>query len=172
MTSHFSAGWRLAAACLVAGAGQLGAVGVAWAQQPPPAAAPPPGAAAPTSNAMTTPAMAGPLVANPDPLHLDVTPFFGPMYVSGAVSGLGLTQTDPVRNGFERSTTFDISNAQAALQTTEGLFQFFLEPGIYALPTIGVPYRKLTDMPTSTNLYGGLPVAWGKIAPTDTFSIQ
>ncbi len=176
---------RLGMACLIATCWQIGAVATATAQQPPPPpAAPPPAApapeaaapAAPTSNAMTTPSLAGPLVANPNPISLPITPFFGPMYVTGAASGLGLTQTDPLL-GIDHSTTVDISNAQATLQTTSGLFQFFLEPGIYSLPTLGVNYRNVThgfatDMPFSTNLYGGLPVAWGKIAPNDTFSIQ
>ncbi len=85
---------------------------------------------------MTTPAMSGPLVANPDPMHLDVTPFFGPMYVTGAASALGLAQTDPVL-GVDHSWDFDLANAQATLQTTSGLFQFFIEPGVYALPVVG-----------------------------------
>ena len=173
MTRGLSGGLRLGAACLIAAAWQITFDTPAWGQQAPPGAPPaavPAPAAAPASNAMTTPAMAGPLVANPDPMHLDIAPFFGPMYVTGAASGLGLFQTEPV--GLDHSTNLDLSNAQASLQTTSGLFQFFLEPGIYALPTLGAPYRKVTDIPTSTNLFGGLPVAWGKIAPNDTFSIQ
>jgi Putative beta-barrel porin-2, OmpL-like. bbp2 len=162
---------RIAVACLGVAAWQFG--GAARAQQaappsPPAAAAAP---AAPAANPMTTPAMAGPLVANPDPLHLNVTPFFGPVYVTGAASGLLLGQTEPVL-GLDRSFLPDISNAQVALQKTSGVFQFFLEPGAYSLPTLGIPYRHTTDVSTSTNLFGGLPVAWGKIAPTDNFSIQ
>ncbi|MGC2411937.1 MAG: outer membrane beta-barrel protein, partial [Stellaceae bacterium] len=134
-------------------------------------AAPAPGAAAPaapTSNAMTTPAMAGPLVANPDPLHLDVTPFFGPMYVSGAATGMGLFQTDPFLGNHH--ATFDLTNAQASLQTTSGWFQFFIEPGVYSFPTVGVPYTK---MPATVNgTFDGLPVAWGKVVFNDNFNIQ
>ncbi|HKS88778.1 MAG TPA: outer membrane beta-barrel protein, partial [Stellaceae bacterium] len=112
----------------------------------------------------------GPLVANPDPMHLDVVPFFGPMYVTGAASGLGLAQTEPVL-GLDHRVTMDLSNAQVALQTTEGLFQFFLEPAAYSLPTLGVPYQ-FSKVGVATNLYGGLPVAWGKLAPSDNFSVQ
>jgi len=177
MMRTFSNQLRIGTLSLLAvAASQFGALPAAWAQQPPAAPAAPPAAApaAPAATgptAMTTPAMSGPLVANPDPMHLDVTPFFGPMYVSGAASLLALHQTSPIAH-LDHSTQGDISNAQATLQTTEGLFQFFLEPGIYALPVVGVPYRKVTDMPTSVGLYDGLPVAWGKIAPNDIFSIQ
>jgi hypothetical protein len=184
MTSPFSTGLRLGAACLIAAAWQLTSDGAAWAQQPPPPAAPAPGApapgapapapgapapaAAPASAAMTNPPMAGPLVANPDPLHLDVTPFFGPMYVSGAVSGMGLFQTDPMLGN--HGATFDLTNAQASLQTTSGMFQFFIEPGVYSFPTLGVPYTK---MPATVNgNFGGLPIAWGKIVFNDSFNIQ
>jgi Putative beta-barrel porin-2, OmpL-like. bbp2 len=173
MTASLSSALRVGAACLAAAAGYIAAPAVSWAQQAPASAAPAPApaAAAPASNAMTTPAMAGPLVANPAPMHLNITPFFGPMYVTGAASGLGMYETDPVL-GVDHSFDLDISNAQASLQTTSGLFQFFIEPGIYALPTVGAAYKRVTDMPTSTNLFGGLPVAWGKIAFNDNFSIQ
>jgi hypothetical protein len=40
-------------------------------------------------SAMTTPAMNGPLVANPNPTSFDARPF-GPVYMTGAVSALGL----------------------------------------------------------------------------------
>ena len=173
MTSTFSNQLRIGALSLFAlSAAQIGAIPAVWAQQPPPAAPAAPAPAAPAGpTAMANPSMAGPLVANPDPWHLDVTPFFGPMYVSGAASILGLAQTDPIRPGPERNFMGDISNAQATLQTTEGLFQFFLEPGIYSLPTVGVPYSA-TKMSTTNNFFTGLPVAWGKIAPTDYFNIQ
>src|SRR5437762_356483 len=47
--------------------------------------------AAPT--AMTTPAMAGPLAANPNPISFDAGPL-GPVYVTGAISALGLWQNN------------------------------------------------------------------------------
>lgn len=181
MNRRFSTGLRVGTACLITVLWQLGELPAARAQQPPPppppgAPAAPPAAAPAGPTAMTTPAMTGPLVANPDPWHLDIAPFFGPMYVTAVASGLGMAQTDPIR-GVDNSWNFDVSNAQASLQTTEGLFQFFLEPGIYALPTLGVNYRNVThgfatDMPFSTKTFGGLPVAWGKLALTDNFSIQ
>jgi hypothetical protein len=46
-----------------------------------------------TPTAMTTPAMTGPLAANPNPTSVDVG-FLGPVYLTGAVSGLGLWQNN------------------------------------------------------------------------------
>src|SRR5437763_5857590 len=76
---------RSALSLLVLAASPIGAL----AQQPapPPAAPAAPAAEAPAGpTAMSTPAMSGPLVANPDPYHLDVKPFFGPVYVTGVAS--------------------------------------------------------------------------------------
>jgi hypothetical protein len=47
--------------------------------------------AAPT--AMTTPALTGPLVANPNPISFDLG-FLGPVYYTGVVSGLGMWQNN------------------------------------------------------------------------------
>jgi len=43
--------------------------------------------------AMMTPAMNGPLVANPNPTSFNAGPF-GPVYMTGAISGLGLWQNN------------------------------------------------------------------------------
>jgi hypothetical protein len=61
------------------------------AQEQPSPAGEQPTPAAPT--AMTTPAMTGPLAANPNPFSFDAGPL-GPVYVTGAVSGLGLWQNN------------------------------------------------------------------------------
>src|SRR5262249_9135861 len=47
--------------------------------------------AAPT--AMTTPALTGPLVANPNPGSFDLG-FLGPVYYNGFISGLGMWQNN------------------------------------------------------------------------------
>jgi len=46
-----------------------------------------------TPTAMTTPAMTGPLAAKPNPISFDAGPL-GPVYLTGAVSGLGLWQNN------------------------------------------------------------------------------
>src|ERR1700688_1374210 len=94
MTPRLSSGLRVGAACLVAAAWQLGAYPAAWAQQPPPPA--PAAEAAPAApTGISTPTMVGPLVANPNPLKFDIAPF-NPIYVTGAVSVLGMYQTAPL----------------------------------------------------------------------------
>ena len=68
----------------------LGGIGSAWAEEnteQPPAEEKP---AAPT--AMTTPALTGPLVANPNPMNFDLGPL-GPVYLTGVVTPLVLWKT-------------------------------------------------------------------------------
>src|ERR1700686_4427234 len=108
---------RLSAVALIAWAGwQLGFAATASAQQPPPAAeAAPPAAEAPAGpTALTTPSMSGPLVANPNPIvAIDEDPF-GKIYVGGAITGLGLFQTNAVLG--DRAVHGDASNAQIIFQ--------------------------------------------------------
>jgi len=176
MPSNVTKKLTIGATSLFALAGvQLGTATTASAQVPiVPPPAPPPAAEAPAApagpTAMTTPAFSGPLVANPNPFHLPVGPL-GEVYVTGVGSVLGMGQTNPVL-GVDKRFNPDISNIQASLQNTEGPFQFFLQPGAYSLPTLGIPYKNVTDMVTSTKLFGGLPVAWGKMVFTDTFNVQ
>lgn len=173
MTPTMSHGLKLGAVCLIASAWQFATIGAAQAQTPAPApagAAPAAEAAPAGPTALTTPVMNGPLVANPDPIHFDPAPFTG-VYLSGAASGLILRQSDRVFAVGDHDTTVDLTNAQVSLQNTEGVFQFFLEPGAYSLPTVGVPYQ-FTKVGTATNLFGGLPVAWGKVIVNNSFNIQ
>jgi len=131
------------------------------AEQPPPGEQP----AAPT--AMTTPAVAGPLAANPNPINFDAGPL-GPVYLTGVVSGLGLWQNNPFP-GDQRSLA-SLSNGQFFFQKTDGLFQYFVQVGAYTLPALGTPY---INTPKATGyFYSALPQAFIKLAPTDTFSIQ
>jgi hypothetical protein len=121
--------------------------------------------AAPT--AMTTPAMNGPLVANPKPLSFDAGPL-GPVYLTGAVSGLGLWQNN-ISPGDQHSLA-SLSNGQFFFQKPEGLFQYFVEVGAYTLPSIGTPY---VNTPQATGDYfGPLPVAYLSLAPSSSFSIE
>jgi Putative beta-barrel porin-2, OmpL-like. bbp2 len=147
---------------------QTSAVQMAQAAPAPAAPATPPAApAAPTSNAMTTPAMTGPLAANPNPLKFDGGPL-GPVYVTGVLSGLGMAQTNPVST--DKTFHGDISNGQVIVQTTTGLVQFYAQAGIYSLPALGTAY--VTAKNTNSDFFGPLPVGYAKLAPTDSFSIQ
>jgi hypothetical protein len=163
---------RRGAVALIAWAGwQLGVAGTASAQQPPPPAAEaaPPAAEAPAGpTALTTPSMSGPLVANPNPIVAIDDPEFGKIYVGGAITGLGLFQSDPFAG--DRPVHGDASNAQIFFQKTEGIFQFLAQIGAYSFPALGSPYFSAGR--TVGDFFGPVPVAYGKIAPTDTISIQ
>ena len=168
MTYIFTSQLKIGAVSLLAiAASQLGTAPASLAQAPPPVAPAAPEAPAPTP--MTTPAMAGPLLANPAPLHAEAGPL-GTVYVTGAASGLALFQNDPITTLGDRHKQFDISNGQVSIQNTEGLVQFFAQAGIYSFPTVGVPYTRAATM--TGNSFGALPVAYLKLAPTDNFSIQ
>ena len=64
----------------------------------------------------------------------------------------------------------DLSNGQIEVQKTDGLFQFYVQAGAYALPSLGTAYVKGTDLPDLT--YKWVPVAFLKLQPTANFSIQ
>lgn len=138
-----------------------------------PATAPPaPGAAAapaapPGPTAMSNPTMTGPLVANPNPLKFQADPL-GTVYITGVASGLGFAEGNSFAT--DRSGQFDISNGQVMVQKTDGLFQFYLQAGIYSLPSLGTPYVRATNV--VSDFFGALPVAYAKLAPSDSLSVQ
>jgi hypothetical protein len=111
--------------------------------------------------------MAGPLVANPNPFSFDETPF-GKVYLTGAISGLGLFQTNSLPG--DHNARGDISNGHAILQTTEGFVQFYAQAGIYSFPTLGAPY--VSAQRTTGDTFSPLPVAYVKLAPNDAFNVQ
>lgn len=123
-------------------------------------------AASPTPPPLLAPGMAGPLEANPKPMTYDLGPA-GNIYITGVVSGLGLWQSNPFPG--DRTIQADVSNAQAFVQKTDGLLQFFVQAGAYSLPALGVPYIRAGDAIDA--FYGPLPQAFIKLAPTDNFSI-
>jgi len=117
--------------------------------------------------AMTTPVMPGPLTANPNPMSFDLGPL-GPVYLTGAVSGLGLWQNNPFPA--DQRSLASLTNGQFFFQKPEGLFQYYIQVGAYTIPNLGAPYF---NTPKATgDFFGPLPLAWAKVAPTDTFSIQ
>jgi hypothetical protein len=127
-----------------------------------PAAAAP---AAPTSP-VSTPSMEGPLTVNVKPESFDI-PDFGKIYVSGAVTGLGMYE-DTIFPG-DRRDLADVSNAQVFVQKVDGGFQFFLQAGVYSLPALGSGY--LTAGNATTDLYGPLPQAFVKFV-SGNFSLE
>src|SRR3974377_1111692 len=84
------------------------------------------GAGAAQADALSTPAMSTPLAANASPLSVDAGPL-GNIYVTGAVSGLGLFQTNHSAVPNDNAELVDFSNAQVFVQKTDGWLQFFAE---------------------------------------------
>ena len=124
-------------------------------------------AAAPAAAPMTTPAMTGPLAANPAPTSFD-TGVLGTWTVTGAVTGLALSQDNHVPG--DRSTRTDLSNGQVFIQKATGQLQFFVQAGTYSIPSLGTGY--LSANKTTSGLYGNVPQAFIKYVPNDHFSLM
>jgi hypothetical protein len=127
------------------------------------------GANAAHADALATPSMAGPLAANASPMTFDAGPL-GNIYVTGAISGLALYQSDHSLTPGDHETLLDFTNGQVFIQKTDGLVQFYIEAGEYSLPTLGTPYLRATSA-TNAN-FGPVPEAYLKIAPSDTFNVE
>ena len=115
---------------------------------------------------MTTPSMTGPLAANPNPINFDPGPL-GPVYVTGAVTGLGLWQNNPFPA--DQRSLASLSNGQFMFQKTDGFFQYYVQVGAYTIPSLGAPYFNTPKV--TGDFFGPLPVANLKIAPNDSFSV-
>jgi hypothetical protein len=117
---------------------------------------------------LSTGAMAGAIAANPNPISFDAG--FGKIVVSGQASGLGFYQSNSTNLlPGDDETEFDIDNALVTVQKSDGMFQFYLQAGLYSFPTVGVPYDNSRDQ---NSFFGPLPVAYGKLQLTDSFSIS
>ena len=120
---------------------------------------------------MTIPALNGPLVANPDPLHV-YSEAAGDVYVTGILSGLGVLQRHAQTGAlFDADNKLaDISNGMVMVQKPSGLLQFYVQAGTYTQSALGIGYVRATD---ATDLfYGPLPVAFVKVAPSEKFSLM
>jgi hypothetical protein len=131
------------------------------------AATPPAAPAAAPTSPVSTPSMTGPLTVNVKPESFDI-PNFGKIYVSGALTGIGLAEDYPFPG--DRKELADVSNAQIFVQKVDGEFQFFIQAGVYSLASLGAPYLAAGN--ATNNLYGPLPQAFVKIAPSSSFSIE
>ena len=142
---------------------------------PAPAPAPSP------APALSSPSVTGPLqMASPTSIDLGNLgiPGFSEMPpavanllkfdVNGVVSGIGIVQNHAVSG--DRSARADASNAEIILQKPDGPIQYYLQVGAYSIPALGTAY--ISSGKSVDNLYGPLPVAYLKIAPTDSFSIM
>jgi len=120
------------------------------------------------ADALSTPSLSGPLVANPNPISFDAGPL-GNIYVGGVASGFGAYTSDPERPVGDLNWRWDASNAEVFIQKTDGWFQFFVQAGAYNLLSLGAP---LFSTGTETaDLFSAVPVAYAKFAPTSSFSV-
>ncbi|MBV8590836.1 MAG: outer membrane beta-barrel protein [Acetobacteraceae bacterium] len=136
-------------------------------------AAAPAAAAAPAPAPVPMPAMAGPLTNNPAPFSLDAVPgisdILGKVYVSGALSGMVMGQTNALNIPGDRDGYMDLTNGTVTLQKTDGWFQWYVQAGAYAYPTLGAPYT-----PSSTNTaasFGSVPQGWAKVVLSDSLNV-
>jgi len=117
------------------------------------------------------PSMTAPLSANATPPSFDGGPL-GKVYVSGQVTGLALSQSNPGPSAYpgDSSSLLDLSNAQVELQTTSGPVQLFIQAGAYSLPTVGTSYVRASRANDLT--FGPVPVAYVKLVPSADVTIQ
>ena len=147
-------------------AGLLGVAAPAMAQD---AAAPAAAPAAPAPAPVPMPAMGGPLTNNPAPFSLDSVPgvdqILGKVYVSGALSGMVMGQTNAHEIPGDRDGYMDLTNATVTLQKTDGWFQWYVQAGAYSYPTLGTPYTNASNTGAAT--FGAVPQAWAKVVLSD-----
>ncbi len=116
---------------------------------------------------LPAPSFTPPLAADPSPPTLDAGPL-GKLSFGGAITGLGMAQSNAVPGDHEWQA--DFSNAQAWVEKTDGMIQYFAEVGAYSFPSVGYPY--IPAKTTVDGSFGVLPVGYLKIVPNSSFSIE
>jgi len=128
-----------------------------------PAAAP--AAAAPAAPApLSTSVLTGPLQWLP-PAVVNLGPF-GRASVNGIVTGYARGQNNPVPGDDTKQAT--LSNGEIYVQKADGTVQYFVQAGVYTMPTLGTPFMNAQD--TVKNFYGPVPVAFLKLQTGKTTS--
>jgi hypothetical protein len=121
-----------------------------------PATADQPAAPAPLSTFVLT----GPLQWLP-PATLDAGPL-GKISVNGILTGFSVFQNNSVPGDDNAQAT--LSNGQVFVQKATGKLQYYIQAGVYTMPTLGVPFVNAQN--TLTNFYGPVPVAYLKLQAT------
>ncbi len=144
--------------------GQETSSGVAVAVAPAATVAttPPPAAATPLSTFVLT----GPLQWLP-PAIFDAGPL-GKLSVNGIVTGFAQFQDNAVPGDDKAQAT--LSNGQIFLQKPDGEFQYYIQAGVYTMPTLSVPFTNAQN--TVSNFYGPVPVAFVKVPVGKTTSFE
>lgn len=110
--------------------------------------------------------MTGPLETAAPAHTFDGGPF-GRIAITGVVSGMGLSQGNWIAG--DKSTQWDLSNAQVFIQKTTGWWQFYVQAGAYNLPDLGVPFLSTTK--TISDFYGPVPQGYLKLVKGN-FSVE
>jgi hypothetical protein len=123
------------------------------------------------ADALAMPSMTAPLSANANPISYDGGPL-GKVYVSGQVTGLAMAQSNTAPSAYSGvgANLLDLSNAQVELQTTTGPVQLYIQAGAYSLPAVGSSYVRAGR--SNSLLFGPVPVAYVKLAPSADVTIQ
>ncbi|MGB8259743.1 MAG: outer membrane beta-barrel protein [Terracidiphilus sp.] len=116
-------------------------------------AAAPADAPAPLSTFVLT----GPLQWLP-PAVFDAGPF-GKLSANGIVTGYALGQNNHLPGDDTQQAT--LSNGEIFIQKADGKVQYYIQAGVYTMPTLGVPFLEADK--TVSNFYGPVPVAFLKL---------
>lgn len=158
---QFIAGAALSAALMAAAQAPASSSSSVPAQSPAPAA---PAAAAPAP--LSTFVLTGPLQWLP-PAVFDAGPF-GKLSVNGILTGYAQGQDNPVAGDDTKQAT--LSNGEIFIQKADGKLQWFVQAGVYTMPTLGAAF--LDAQTTNKDFYGPVPVAFAKLATGKTTTWQ
>ncbi len=125
-----------------------------------PAAAVVPAADQPAASApapLSTFVLTGPLQWLP-PVTLDAGPL-GKLSVNGILTGFSVFQNNSVPGDNAAQAT--LSNGQIFIQKADGKVQYYIQAGVYTMPTLSVPFVSAQN--TVSNYYGPVPVAYLKL---------
>jgi hypothetical protein len=125
------------------------------AAQTPTATTDPAPAAAPTP--LSTFVLTGPLQWLP-PATFDAGPL-GKLSVNGIVTGFSQFQNNHIPGDDSAQAT--LSNGQVFIQKADGKLQYYIQAGVYTMPTLSVPF--LDAQHTVNDFYGPVPVAYLKL---------
>jgi putative OmpL-like beta-barrel porin-2 len=106
---------------------------------------------------LSTFVLTGPLQWLP-PATFDAGPL-GKLSVNGIVTGYSVFQNNSVTGDDSAQAT--LSNGQIFIQRAEGKVQYYIQAGVYTMPTLGVPFVNAEN--TVNNFFGPVPVAYLKL---------
>jgi hypothetical protein len=142
---------------IAAGAQAPAASAPAAAPAPAPAASEPSTPPADAPAALSTFVLTGPLQWLP-PETFDAGPL-GKLSVNGILTGFSQFQNNHVPG--DDSSQATLSNGQIFIQKADGKLQYYIQAGVYTMPTLSAPF--LDAQKTLNNFYGPVPVAFLKL---------